>query len=156
MDRSTLIVVQAFGKEIEANLARSLLESAGIDAMVQADRAGGMRDHLAWSGFGFKVMVREEDLEEARQILHPLHKAPEGKLVIAQWCGTQEEADVAQGVLESAGISAAVEPVRVDNNSPLSLMESLSLMDPVFRVLVAEKDAMAARELLNQSEETNA
>jgi len=39
--------------------------------MIQADRAGGMRDHLAWSGFGFKVLVREEDAATAREILHP-------------------------------------------------------------------------------------
>lgn len=71
MDHSKLIEVQAFGTQMEADLAKSMLESAGIDAMIQADRAGGMRDHLAWSGFGFKILVREEDAASARQLLKP-------------------------------------------------------------------------------------
>ncbi|HYL83213.1 MAG TPA: DUF2007 domain-containing protein [Candidatus Angelobacter sp.] len=151
MDRSKLVIVNAFATQMDADLAKSVLESAGIDAMIQADRAGGMRDHLAWSGFGFKVLVRDEDAAAAQEVLHPPHKAPEGKLVVAQCCGTQAEADVAQGALESAGIAAAIEAVPgADKNSPLSLMESL------FRVLVTENDAAAAREVLKPSDETHA
>lgn len=76
MDKSKLIVVQAFGSEGEADLAKSMLESAGIDAMIQADTAGGMRPHIAWSGLGFRVLVREEDATEAREVLKPPRKAP--------------------------------------------------------------------------------
>ena len=76
MRHSDLVVVQAFGTEFEADLAKSMLESASIDAMIQADRAGGMRDHLAWSGFGFKVLVREEDAASAREVLDPPIKPP--------------------------------------------------------------------------------
>lgn len=50
-------------------MAKGALESAGIDAMIQADSAGGMRPHLAWSTGGFKVLVREHDLEDGRAIL---------------------------------------------------------------------------------------
>jgi hypothetical protein len=147
MHHSNLVVVQAFATQIDADFAKSVLESAGIDAMIQADRAGGMRDHLAWSGFGFKVLVRDEDAAAAQEVLHPPHKAPEGKLVVAQWCGTRAEADVAQGALESVGIAVAIETVPVgDKNSPLSLME------PLFRVLVTENDAAAARDVLNPPE----
>lgn len=71
MDHSKLAVVDRFASQVEADLAKSALESAGIDAMIQADRAGGMRDHLAWSGLGFKVLVREEDAETAREVLNP-------------------------------------------------------------------------------------
>lgn len=46
-----------------------MLESVGIDAIIQADTAGGMRPHLAWSGLGFKVLVREEDAATAREVL---------------------------------------------------------------------------------------
>src|SRR3984893_18017950 len=139
MDSSKLVLVQAFGSQGEADIAKSMLESAGIDAMIQADRAGGMRDHLAWSGFGFKVLVREEDAATAREVLHPPHKAPEGKLVVAQVCGTQADANIAQGALESAGIAAAIEAVPVP------------LTDPLFRVLVREEDAVAAGEVLKPS-----
>jgi hypothetical protein len=143
MDHSTLVAVEAFATQMDADLAKSLLESAGIDSMIQADRAGGMRDHLAWSGFGFKVLVRDEDAAAAQEVLHPPHKSPEGKLVVAQWCRTQAEAEVAQGALESAGIAAAIEAAPDgDKNSPLSL-------EPLFRVLVTENDAAPAREVLN-------
>jgi len=54
---------------MEADLAKGALESAGIDAMIQADSAGGMRPHLAWASGGFKVLVREEDAAAARELL---------------------------------------------------------------------------------------
>ena len=148
MQDSALVLVRAFGSQVEADLAKSMLESAGIDAMIQADRAGGMRDHLAWSGFGFKVLVREEDAATAREVLHPPHKAPEGKLVVAQVCGTQTDANIAQGALDFAGIAATIEAVPVgDKNS------SLLFRDPVFRIMVREQDAATAREVLKPSEE---
>ena len=53
----------------EAEIAKSALQSAGIDAMIKADTAGGMRPHLAWSGGGFQVLVREEDVGEAKEVL---------------------------------------------------------------------------------------
>jgi hypothetical protein len=77
MRDGALVLVQSFATQMEADIAKSMLESAGIDAMIQADRAGGMRDHLAWSGFGFKVLVREEDADTAREMLKPPREAPE-------------------------------------------------------------------------------
>ena len=76
MDHSKLAVVDSFALRVEADLAKSVLESAGIDATIQADRAGGMRDHLAWSGFGFKVLVRDEDLADAREVLQSAKETP--------------------------------------------------------------------------------
>lgn len=69
MDHSHLLIVKRFGSRPEAEVAKSVLDAAGIDAMIQADTAGGMREHLAWSGLGLKVLVREEDAEEARAVL---------------------------------------------------------------------------------------
>ena len=37
--------------------------------MIQADTAGRQRDHIAWSGAGFKLLVREEDAADARELL---------------------------------------------------------------------------------------
>lgn len=54
MDHTKLVVVQAYGSRPEADLAKGVLEDAGIQAMVQADTAGGMRKHLAWSGAGLE------------------------------------------------------------------------------------------------------
>jgi hypothetical protein len=69
MQDAKLIVVKEFGSRVEADLAKCALEDAGIEAISQADTAGGMREHLAWSGAGFKIMVREEDAAVARELL---------------------------------------------------------------------------------------
>ncbi len=64
------MVVQAFGTQIEADIAKSVLESAHIDAMIQADTASGMHPYLTWGGSGFRVLVREEDAATARELLN--------------------------------------------------------------------------------------
>jgi hypothetical protein len=69
MNESKLIVVGLFGSEPEAEIAKTALDAAGIDAMIQADTAGHMRPHIAWSSGGFKILVREEDATAAREIL---------------------------------------------------------------------------------------
>jgi hypothetical protein len=71
MQDAHLVVVQSCGSQLEAELAKGALESAGIEAMIQADTAGRMREHLAWSGAGFKILVREEDATAARDVLGP-------------------------------------------------------------------------------------
>ncbi|MFL6451111.1 MAG: putative signal transducing protein [Bryobacteraceae bacterium] len=69
MTEGQLVVVRTFGSGPEADMAKGALEGAGIDAMIQADTAGGMRPHLAWAGSGFKVLIREEDVAAARDLL---------------------------------------------------------------------------------------
>jgi len=64
-----LVVVHNFSNQFEADMAISALEAAEIDAIIQADTAGGMRPHIAWASGGFKVLVREEDALEAKEIL---------------------------------------------------------------------------------------
>ena len=71
MEHPNLVVVQTYGERSEADLAKTALESAGIPAMIQGDTAGGMREHLAWSGAGFKILVREEDAPAALEVLTP-------------------------------------------------------------------------------------
>ncbi len=69
MEYAKLVMVRAFGNRPEAELAKGALEAAGISAMIQSDSVGGMRDHLAWSGEGFRVLVREEDQAAALEVL---------------------------------------------------------------------------------------
>jgi hypothetical protein len=64
-----LVVVHSFGSQFEAELANGVLEQAGIPAIIQGDTAGRMREHLAWSGAGFKILVREDDAARAREVL---------------------------------------------------------------------------------------
>jgi Putative prokaryotic signal transducing protein len=71
MQHANLVVVQSYGTRTEADLAKGALEDAGIQAMIQADTAGGMREHLAWSGAGFRILVREEDTTVAQEVLAP-------------------------------------------------------------------------------------
>jgi len=71
MQHPELVVVQTYGSRLDADMAKGALEAAGIPAMIQADTAGGMREHLAWTGDGFHVLVREEDVIVARDVLTP-------------------------------------------------------------------------------------
>jgi len=69
MENDKLALVATYGSRAEALLAKGALESAGIPAMVEADTAGRMREHLAWSGLGFRVLVLEKDLSSASEFL---------------------------------------------------------------------------------------
>src|SRR5215467_16184207 len=66
---ANLVIVADFSSEPEAEIAKSALEAAGIDAMIQSDTAGHMRTHIAWSGAGFRILVREEEAAAALEIL---------------------------------------------------------------------------------------
>ena len=71
MGDAKLVVVKSCGSRAEAELAKGALEAAGIPAMTQADTVGGMREHIAWSGAGFQILVREEDAAAAGDVLAP-------------------------------------------------------------------------------------
>lgn len=71
MGDTKLVLLNSYGSRAEAELVKGALKAAGIPAMTQADTVGGMRDHIAWSGGGFQVLVREEDAAAAREALAP-------------------------------------------------------------------------------------
>lgn len=129
MPQNKLVVVQSYGTEGEAEIAKGVLESSGIEAMIQADTAGRMREHLAWSGLGHRLLVREEDAAAARSILC-LPQSDE--LVPLQSYYIETQLDVPQGALLSAGIFATV---RYDGTH--------------YQLLVSKEDAEAARVVLN-------
>ena len=68
MTESDLVAVHTFSDRVEADLAASALEAAGIESMVVADDAGGTQPGL-WEGRGVAVLVRREDEQTAREIL---------------------------------------------------------------------------------------
>jgi Putative prokaryotic signal transducing protein len=68
MPSHQLVVLRTFSNHIEADLARSALEAAGIESMVRADDAGGTRPSL-WVGSGVQLMVRAEDEPWAAEVL---------------------------------------------------------------------------------------
>ena len=63
-----MVVVKTFANRFEADLAKSALDAAGIDARIRADDAGGLRPNL-WVGGGVDVYVDEDDLSRAAEIL---------------------------------------------------------------------------------------
>ena len=67
---SNLVPVAVFPMRVEAELARGALDAAGIYAVLAADDAGQQNPGLDFSR-GVVVVVREEDLERAREILGP-------------------------------------------------------------------------------------
>jgi type III secretory pathway lipoprotein EscJ len=142
MRHGDLVIVQAFGTRAEADIALGILESSGIKAMMQADTAGGMRQHLAWSGLGFRVLVCEEDVAMARDILNP---PPDTDHVVVQTFTTQDEADYAQGALLSAGIAATIQ-----DDSAGGWRPDVPWTGSGFRVLVHEEDLATARHVLDQ------
>jgi hypothetical protein len=148
MRRSNLVVVQSFGTRAEADIALGILESSGIEAMIQADTAGGMRQHLAWSGLGFRVLVCEENVAMARDVLKPPSGADH---VVVQKFATQDEADCAQGALLSAGI-----PTTIQDDSAGGWHPDVPWTGSGFCVLVHEDDVATARRVLDRRDETRA
>ena len=63
------VVVQTFTTQDEADCAQGELLSAGIAATIQDDSASGWRPDVPWTGSGFRVLVHEEDVATARQVL---------------------------------------------------------------------------------------
>lgn len=67
MPGETFEVAATFLTRIDADLAKTALEAAGIEATVSADDAAGMRPHL-WMG-GVRLLVSSSDLERAKAVL---------------------------------------------------------------------------------------
>jgi hypothetical protein len=68
MSDAELVVVGTFLNHIEAELAQGALEAGGIESMISADDAGGLRPHLSVMS-GVRLLVRAQDGEEAGKIL---------------------------------------------------------------------------------------
>ena len=72
MNPDELIVVGTFPSRIDAELAQSAMDAAGIDAMISGDDAGGLRPHMAVRGF--RLLVRADDAEQAAEVMAGLTK----------------------------------------------------------------------------------
>jgi hypothetical protein len=63
-----LVTIRTFVDELEANLAKSRLQAAGINSILGRDDCGGMRPSLSWAQ-GIKLVVRSDDAERAAAVL---------------------------------------------------------------------------------------
>ena len=64
-----LVCVKTCNNRIEAELDKSFLDSQGIQAMISADDAGGLRPDLLWATGGVRLLVKQEDAERALDML---------------------------------------------------------------------------------------
>jgi len=65
-----LVVIRTYQRGIDADLAKSLLETAGIPSMIRGD--AGRRYYYGYGlalYTGIELLVRAEDVEDAEQIL---------------------------------------------------------------------------------------
>jgi len=63
---SHLITISTFRSTVDAQIAKGILDEAGIESMIRADNAGGMYPAIS----GAELLVRSEDLDKARSALH--------------------------------------------------------------------------------------
>jgi hypothetical protein len=61
-------VLRTFATAVEAGLAKSVLDSVGIDSMVRSDDKGGQNPALAFTR-GVELLVRADDAAAATDML---------------------------------------------------------------------------------------
>ena len=67
-DHPELVVLRTFPTVIEADLAKSALDSVGIDSMVRSDNEGGQSPGLGFTQ-GVELLVRAGDVAAANDML---------------------------------------------------------------------------------------
>jgi hypothetical protein len=65
MNAQDLVVISTFPSTTDAQIAKGVLDEAGIDSMIRADDAGGMYPTIR----GAQLLVRSEDVQNARDAL---------------------------------------------------------------------------------------
>ena len=65
MSSSNLITISTFRSTTDAQIAKGILDEAGIESMIRADNAGGMYPALG----GAELLVRSEDVDKAHDAL---------------------------------------------------------------------------------------
>ena len=68
---TNLVAIASYPSEPEAEMAKGALESAGIESMILGDSAGGMEPSVAFAHGGYQILVKEADVETAKEMLEP-------------------------------------------------------------------------------------
>ena len=63
------VVVMTFALRHEADLAKAMLETHGIESFISADDCGGVGPYLSIGNGNIKLIISEFDMETAREIL---------------------------------------------------------------------------------------
>jgi hypothetical protein len=99
-----LITVATFPEPMEANMARSALESAGIPVFLQGETANS----LIPVAFDARLQVRPEDEAAARRVLDSLELSPESLAFVT----AAEIADETDSEFDAALQQPAKDPAR--------------------------------------------
>jgi putative signal transducing protein len=67
---SDLIAVSTFPSAADAQIAKGILDEAGIESMIRADDAGGMYPAISRA----ELLVQSKDVGKARDALHRRHR----------------------------------------------------------------------------------
>ncbi len=70
MKSSELVSVSTFRSTMDAQIAKGILDEAGIESRVRSDNAGGMYPAID----GANLLVRAEDVTRANEALHRRHR----------------------------------------------------------------------------------
>jgi len=70
VSESELVTLRTFLNHVDADLAKSALDSMGIESLISADDAGGQEPGL-WRGSGVRLLVRRRDAELAAAVIEP-------------------------------------------------------------------------------------
>jgi hypothetical protein len=68
------ILIKTFNNKAEAEIARGLLKTAGIESFVSKDDAGGIYPGLQATGTGVRLRVRQRDAGRAMEILQRIER----------------------------------------------------------------------------------
>jgi hypothetical protein len=69
MTKLKLVTLQQFTDRMQAEMAKGLLDSAGIPSIISSADAGGVRPVPFAFGVGITLSVKENDLEKAKEVL---------------------------------------------------------------------------------------
>lgn len=70
------VCIRTFANRIAAEIAQARLESAGVDAFIVADDAGGAAPYIAYVHGGARLMVGPDDAQRAEAILGEMESDP--------------------------------------------------------------------------------
>ena len=70
MNSPELITISTFRLTADAQIAKGILDEAGIESMIRSDNAGGMYPAIA----GADLLVRADDVEKAVEALQRRHR----------------------------------------------------------------------------------
>lgn len=106
------VTVQSFPTSIEAQIAASALENAGIESFVRDQVTVGLRPYLANALGGVRVDVPAEKLALAQSVLDVPNPAPAG--THCPRCGAEGEAQPAAGRAIFSILAALISLIPVD------------------------------------------